>query len=168
MGEITSTAFVEWNAYLDEAEWKQHTKQDHQLALIAYEVHLLTHLVRQAFGDKSARADKMPSFDEFLLKFRHGDEPEEEPVEYCRIDDAKIDETKIVRPEHKDSFEHGYGLPGIDLEKDEPDEKWLAVAAKAKERWFAYLPKDCIVGYEPGVGDDSNGEFTQRGVGPRT
>jgi len=136
--ETSSTDFIRWNEFLNREEWETHTKDQHQMAMVAYEVHRLTHVVASMFVKKGTRLPEIPPFEEFLIKFGTKGEPKEEEIKAV-----------IVNPEYADphvpgNFEKGYGLSGIEV--GQPlDEKWQKVNDRAKATWTAIIPPDCIV-----------------------
>lgn len=147
MRVTSSTEFLRWNAYLDRKEWHTHDKQDHYLAVIAYEIH---RIYAGLAGKK-----EMPEFNRFLLEFGRGEEEVVEATGKTIGPAPKVVPPKagpvMERPEEKGDFDKGGGMSGIEV--GQPlDDKWQKVNAAAKAKWFAFVPEAARVKSE-GQGD---------------
>jgi hypothetical protein len=124
MESNTSVEFIMWQEYMDQTDWHDHSKMDHMLASIAFEIR------RIAVG--LSRNAKMPKFEDFLPTFNRRGEVE----------------NAVLREIGPGDYETGGGLPGIEIGVTELDDKWKKITEVAKAEW-SYLLGDFIVSASP-------------------
>lgn len=115
---ITSTQFIKYVKVLNDRDYFQHSKTDHQLAQIAFEIYQ----IKRFLGGKGV---PKAEYDDYLVKFKGGDNGEQ-------VTDSSVQTEK--------TFDNP-GCPGIEVGVDPLDEKWKAVNEKAKAIWGAFLDK---------------------------
>lgn len=140
MEETSSTDFIRWNKYLDDKDWHEHSKSDHQMAQIAFHVHAIG---RMLSGNK-----QKVEFDDYLVKFKsrdgvesptkkvyHTEEVREEARPEPELRGATESETRMLQIAKK------HGLKVVEVADDGSDlPDHLRVAnAKSKALWGSLL-----------------------------
>jgi hypothetical protein len=151
---VGSGEFTDWQAFrLEEerAKWDRREKLDHYLAALRFDLNHILYVLRKFLGDSSA---KPPELDKLYLDFGKKGQPSSEP---------KAEANKPVVPpldappeEHHAAFENGYGMPGIDVGKEMPNEYWANVAQKQKSVYMSIFG-DAIIEYTPGCTELGHG-----------
>lgn len=140
---MSHTRFLKWVAYMELKE-ESRSKLDHYLASLRHDLHLLIQLVRNAFGDASARA---PDVDKMFLTGKSAEQAD--PDEFAVPKGYHYDPHDPV----KGDYHKGYGLPGIELGQPLP-EKWQKVNDQEKRKWEAFAKMGLVQAVRPGVRSD--------------